>query len=354
MKTLLTILIVSAVGTLGVRHADIDINRVKLLPNLVPDHSSYKQIRRPSLEKNERLIIRSNDYDDHSSWYQHPRAPIPVVHDTPTAAGSEAPLQVYQPREDPRLFYQSDAYLKENGAKNVKNEVSYIYPGRDVIRAGEDKAEQYSRLRSKEIDSQNSSAGDSGICIKCPHDRTLVAKASFGRVVLQKPTLLACSGRRAPRSTKFVQMYGPKFGALLEQGSHMVIGQIMDRNKKLQLCKMQVHVIVQGCATPKYLVAHCWEHNTQCNFTCRNSQLELSGPPTQTCGDDLKWKGDLPVCKGRNSWRRHRARRRFPLPCPVRTWLPKPPCHTSMPPRCVDAAPSMPAETKFTKKLARY
>ncbi|KAI8438372.1 hypothetical protein MSG28_010926 [Choristoneura fumiferana] len=82
MKTLLTILIVSAVGTLGVRHADIDINRVKLLPNLVPDHSSYKQIRRPSLEKNERLIIRSNDYDDHSSWYQHPRAPIPVVHDT--------------------------------------------------------------------------------------------------------------------------------------------------------------------------------------------------------------------------------------------------------------------------------
>lgn len=70
-----------------------------------------------------------------------------------------------------------------------------------------------------------------GVCVKCPHDRTLVAKASFGRVVLQKPGLLACSGRRAPRSTKFVQMYGPKFGTLLEQGSHMVIGQIMDRNK---------------------------------------------------------------------------------------------------------------------------
>lgn len=131
--------------------------RVKRLPPAIPGlSSSYKQIRRPSLEK-EQIVIWSNDYDDHSSWYQHPRAPIPVVHVAPTTTGSKAPLQVYQPREDPRLFYQSDAYLKENGAKDVNNEVSYIYPGKDVIRAGDDNAEQHSSLRSNEIDIQSTS-----------------------------------------------------------------------------------------------------------------------------------------------------------------------------------------------------
>lgn len=45
--------------------------------------------------------------------------------------------KVYQPKEDPRLFYQSDAYIKEANRKKLNNEVSSIYIGRGVVRAGE-------------------------------------------------------------------------------------------------------------------------------------------------------------------------------------------------------------------------
>lgn len=45
--------------------------------------------------------------------------------------------RVYQPKEDPRLFYQSDAYIEETNRKNLNNEVSSIYLGRGVVRASE-------------------------------------------------------------------------------------------------------------------------------------------------------------------------------------------------------------------------
>lgn len=46
-------------------------------------------------------------------------------------------IKVHQPREDPRNFYQSDEYLKKMAGKGLNNEVSFIYPGRDVIRANQ-------------------------------------------------------------------------------------------------------------------------------------------------------------------------------------------------------------------------
>ncbi|XP_047985057.1 uncharacterized protein LOC125225397 [Leguminivora glycinivorella] len=280
MKIFATLLIVGVFGALG-RRTDIDINRVKQISNQVP------------LEKlQENTILRSNDYDDHSSWYQ--RAPVPPTY---AAETSKTPVKVHQPREDPRLYYQSDAYLNEHVREKVNEEVTFVYPGRDVVRAGE--RAELSRIRSKDVDSFAAQAHDVSICVKCPHDLTLVAKASSGRVVLQSPTLRACSGRKASRNARFVHMYGPKIGSLLEQGSHMIVGRIMYKNKNLQLCKMQVHVVTQGCVTPKHLVAHCWDQNKQCNFTCANKHLELSGPTTQVCGDGLRWKGDLPVCKAK-------------------------------------------------------
>lgn len=282
MKILVALLIVGVSGALG-RRADVDINRIKQISNQVP-------LNPEQIKENDRLILRSNDYDDHSSWYQHTPALPPHGAET-----SKVPVKIHQPREDPRLYYQSDAYLNEHVREKVNEEVTFVYPGRHVVRAGE--RAELSRIQSKDVD--NFAAHDGNICVKCPHDLTLVAKASSGRVVLQSPTLRACSGRKAPRNAKFVHIYGPKMGSLLEQGSHMIIGRIMYKNKNLQLCKIQVHVVAQGCVTPKHLVAHCWDQNKQCNFTCINKQLELSGPPMQVCGDDMKWKGNLPVCKAR-------------------------------------------------------
>lgn len=64
------------------------------------------------------------------------------------------------------------------------------------------------------------------------------------------------------------------------------------------MCKMQVYVIFQSCPVPRSLKVHCNDHS-QCNFTCRDPKLELQGRQTLICGDDLKWEGNLPICKGK-------------------------------------------------------
>lgn len=49
-------------------------------------------------------------------------------------------LKIYQPREHPRFFYQTDAYLKEIVGKNINNhEVTFAYPGNEVVRLSEKK-----------------------------------------------------------------------------------------------------------------------------------------------------------------------------------------------------------------------
>lgn len=50
------------------------------------------------------------------------------------------PLKVYEPREDPRLFYQTDAYRREIVRKNANHyEVTFAYPGHEVVRLSEKK-----------------------------------------------------------------------------------------------------------------------------------------------------------------------------------------------------------------------
>lgn len=110
--------------------------RIKLLPKEV----SYSSHSRASNYQNRRSILtdrnRRNDYDHYSSRLSKLRPPMHVRHDTPSLTQEETG-KVYQPREDPRLFYQSDAYIEETNRKNLNNEVSSIYVGRGVVRAAE-------------------------------------------------------------------------------------------------------------------------------------------------------------------------------------------------------------------------
>ncbi|XP_023947656.2 uncharacterized protein LOC112052707 [Bicyclus anynana] len=240
---------------------------------------------------------RTNDYDDHSGfpWL---RPPMYVLHASPptTADDEETVFKTYQPREDPKLYYQSEAYLKEINDQNANKEVTYVYPGWEVVRAGEKYRLPKRLLRSREDYRINKPK----ICIKCPHDRTLVAKVGADKVILQSPVLTTCSGRKAPRSARLIHLYGPKFGQLLQHGSHTIVGRLMHKNETLRLCKLQVHVIIQTCTTPKYLVSRCLDRNAPCNFTCRDQTLELQGESSLVCGEDMKWEGHLPVCRARN------------------------------------------------------
>lgn len=289
MTVVFTLIIFCIIGSLRARQADIDINRIQLLPKEeYHSRASNYHSRRSILTDHN----RRNDYDYYSSRISKLRTPLHVRNHTPSLT-QEKTGKVYQPREDPRLFYQSDAYIKETNRKNLNNEVSSIYIGRGVVRAGE-----VNRRRSLPIrmtDNEFNSV-DEGMCVRCPPDRTLITKAGVDRAILQYPRILSCSGRKAPRLVRFVHMYGPKFGSLLKEGSHMVVGQITHKDEILQTCKMQIHVLVQTCSVPKYLVPHCGAKNKACNFTCRDPKAEFRGQRTLTCSDDMKWSGHLPVC----------------------------------------------------------
>lgn len=69
------------------------------------------------------------------------------------------------------------------------------------------------------------------ICVRCPPDRTLITKPGVDRAMLQYPRILSCSERKPPRDVRFVHMYGPKFGSLLKEGSHMVVGRITHKDE---------------------------------------------------------------------------------------------------------------------------
>ncbi|XP_038207666.1 uncharacterized protein LOC119829292 isoform X3 [Zerene cesonia] len=224
------------------------------------------------------------NYNRHNKWQKPP--PMHILQTTKSESE--------QPREDPKLFYQSESYLREIQGRNTNNEVASIYPGREVVRANE----EYARpIRMKKM--TKSLSGDRDFCVRCPHDRTLIAKPGSDRVVLQRPRLTSCTGRIVPRPIRFVHMYGPNFGTLLHKGSHIVVGKIMQNDRMLQLCKMQLHVILQTCPTPRDLISRC--DDTLCNFTCRDTRSEMQGLNSLVCGEDLTWQGNLPTCRAR-SW----------------------------------------------------
>ncbi|KOB75947.1 ATP-dependent DNA helicase [Operophtera brumata] len=245
MSIVSTILIFNIiVGSLGAWQPDIDINRVRLLTNGKSHHrhsSKNPHSRRSILQHQFR-----NDNDYHSSGLDKLRPPMHYV-SAPSSTTPKA-LKVYQPREDPRVFYQSDTYAKEVNENSLNNEVTAIYPGNDVVRAGEDY--NYRRPYPARLRETND----------VPYDH----------VMLQHPHLTSCNGHRMPR-------------------------------EMLRYCYMSVDVLIQTCALPKYLIADCRDENKTCSFTCRDHRAKLHGPSTLSCGDDMKWVGQLPACSGKHS-----------------------------------------------------
>ena len=296
MPVLITFLILNVIGSLFARQPDIDINRIKLISRDRFGRNS------PNNYHKRRSIIsinkynNNNDHDNNRSGYTQLQTSLPLQYNTEATAETKTPIKVHKPRENPQLFYQSDTYIKEVDRKNINREVSYVYPGREVVRFGVDNHMALPIRHYRQQLTENNK--DYNICIKCPQDRTLIAKIETDRVMLQYPRLRTCSGRIASRYAHFKHLYGPKFGNLLEQGSYVIVGQIIHRDQVLQTCKMQVHVLMQFCHIPKYLLSHCHgEQNNTCSFTCRDPKKKLQGQSTLTCGDNMKWTSNLPVCE---------------------------------------------------------
>lgn len=132
----------------GDKHNYVCDFRIKLLPKEGHQHSNFHS-RRSIIPYH----FRKNDYDHHSSRFGQLRPQMHIVYDTPPNTEAKAG-KVYQPREDPRFFYQSDSYMEEVNRKNLNNEVSATYLERGVVRANEHKLRSLPfQLRDNEINS---------------------------------------------------------------------------------------------------------------------------------------------------------------------------------------------------------
>ncbi|XP_059046017.1 uncharacterized protein LOC131841694 [Achroia grisella] len=298
MYFICVLFIFNLIGNLRARQPDIDINRVKLVPKSRSniDSKAINTHNHRSLDLIQ--LSRNHDYDDRGRGVHEWHPQMHHLHSSPSYKEPKT-LKIHESPEDPRLFYQSDVYLKKISQKNINNEVSYIYPGREVIRASENS------IKRTPIRSQRMKANlitKDHICVRCPNDRTLIARPGSNRVILQHPRLQSCKpGKRVPKNAQFVRMYGPEFGSLLTEGSHMLVGRITHLEKPLQICKMQIYVVSQSCPAPENLILHCEKGNKVCNFTCRYPDHLLYGAKSLTCGTNMKWNGTLPICKAQIS-----------------------------------------------------
>lgn len=109
------------------------IFRIKVISRdrLSPESPSFSYQSRRSINSNQ--FNRKNDIDYNSGGFSEQRTPLHFLYDNPKIAPTKVPVKIHQPREDPRLFYQSRSYLKEVHRKNLNNDLSAIYPGQDVV-----------------------------------------------------------------------------------------------------------------------------------------------------------------------------------------------------------------------------
>lgn len=132
--------------------------RIKLISNeAVPELPEYTKHPR-TFPESYNQFKRSYDYDYHRGGLSTPLSAVQSLHDAAEMPAAKT-IAVHQPREDPRLFYQSDSYIKEINRKNMNREVTSIYPGREVVRAGESYAPRSLAMRWEDRRSNRVNAG---------------------------------------------------------------------------------------------------------------------------------------------------------------------------------------------------
>lgn len=99
-------------------------------------------------------------------------------------------------------------------------------------------------------------------------------------------------------------MFGAKPGDLLPHGTHVLVGEILFKDKPIQTCHLRVNVITRQCGVipiPENMsvtcdTGHLW--GSKCSFGCKNQNDELQIERTNgiICNDDLHWIGEVPKC----------------------------------------------------------
>lgn len=156
-------------------------------------------------------------------------------------------------------------------------------------------------------------------CVKCPFDRTVIAQKRLDGVLIEPPPALSClTNQPFSKSVYQVQtLFGPNLYFVLPQGTHQLIGKIVNKKtgKDEMKCSLKYKVIVRKC--PKYTLSNTKDLQVKCDldniwgskcvFSCKRGG-ELSHESPVVCGDDLDWTGEEPVCIWKSihwKWLRH-------------------------------------------------
>lgn len=143
-------------------------------------------------------------------------------------------------------------------------------------------------------------------CIKCPGEKTMMASKYEDGVMIEGPKLHSCAGHiLSPTQYTLDTLFSPSFRFGLPQGTHSFIGRIRNTktNEIEKVCTLRYKVIVQKCTKfyppDKNLRVFCDMGNvwgSKCRFGCKhNGKLSHNRPIY--CNDELKWSGDVPICK---------------------------------------------------------
>lgn len=143
-------------------------------------------------------------------------------------------------------------------------------------------------------------------CLKCPGEKTMMASKYEDGVMVEGPKLHSCAGHiLSPDQYTLDTLFSSSFRFGLPQGTHSFIGRIRNTqtNAIEKVCTLRYKVLVQKCTkfstSDSNLRVFCDMGNvwgSKCRFGCKNNG-KLSHNRPIYCNDELKWSGEVPICK---------------------------------------------------------
>lgn len=149
-----------------------------------------------------------------------------------------------------------------------------------------------------------------GLCIKCPAEKTAIARKGLDGVLIEPPMVTTCRNQLISRDLYELEtLFGSKFNFILPHsnggGPFSFLAKVINKRsgKVVQTCDLRYKVVVKQCGRyyPKNKdlkamcdLGHIW--GSKCTFFCRNDGYLSRQDAFVECGEDQTWEGEEPYC----------------------------------------------------------
>lgn len=149
-----------------------------------------------------------------------------------------------------------------------------------------------------------------GLCIKCPAEKTAIARKGLDGVLIEPPMLTTCRNQPISRDLYELEtLFGTKLNFILPHsnggGPFSFLAKIVNKRsgKVVQTCDLRYKVIVKQCGKyypkNKDLKVACDLGNiwgSRCTFHCRNEGYLSRQNAFVECSEEQTWQGEEPYC----------------------------------------------------------